>query len=441
MDTDRNRAVPNSVEAEEAVLGSVLIDPEFVFRVVPFLRKDDFYTVKNGWVWDALVTLHRQNSPIDFLTVCNELETRGQLAEIGGASYVSHLINAVPTAIHAEGYGRIVKDKATRRSKIDAASRIAQLAYDETITPLELEAQCLQAVMQETHNSATLFPVSDISSGLLDTISEWANHPLKPGQVRGLSVGFRAIDNAMGGMDDDTLNVIAARPGMGKSALCFQITEHVAMQGKTVIVFSLEMSRQKVLARLACGRAKVNWQNVKRGTDDGDELTKMFHHLGDIGDLPIVVCDTPNLSIAQIRASVLSIHSQRPVSLIVVDHMGLVNEKANNDYQKMGIVSWGLKQIAKDFRIPVLSACQLSRGVESRKEKQPELGDLRDSGRIEENADTVIMIYREKYYNPYSLNHVAEIYVRKNRDGEHNARADLVFLDEFTHFENLQRTE
>lgn len=429
------RMVPHNIEAENAVLGSILIDPQILDHVKAILSPSDFFIVKNGWIFEALIELDLRRVGIDFLTTCNRMEERGQLSEVGGQSYISELANSVPTAIHGISYARIVREKSERRSKLNAASRIAELAYDETITIDELDSGASSALSNVHQNSANLVSASIVVSNLIDTIGAWANSPLGPGEVRGLSTGFRTIDTAMGGIDDDTLNVVAARPSMGKSALCYQIAENVSKQGKHVAIFSLEMSRQKVCSRLACGRTKINWLHVKRGIVDDDKFQRLINTLSDIGELPLTVCDTTNLSIAQIRSAAMSLHNARPLSLIVVDHMGLVNEKAQTDYQRMGIVSWGLKQIAKDMHVPVLAACQLSRALEARQNKEPVLADLRDSGRIEENADSVMMIYRERYYNEKTNNREAHIFIRKNREGEMNADALLVFFEEYTRFE------
>ncbi len=431
------RLAPHSLEAEEAVLGSVLIDPVMLdYASAHIGAPGDFYLVKNQWLWDSMLTLYKRRDPIDFLTVCEELERRGQLAEVGGQAYVSHLINAVPTAIHAEGYAQIVADTARRRSLLQAASDIAQLAYAEERDIDEIEADALRLLCAAQRGSGKMRSARHVAAEVFDMVSAWAKAPLKPGQVRGLSTGFHALDTALGGLASDTLNILAGRPGMGKSALAFNIAGNVARQGKHVVVFSLEMSRRKVMARMACRHAQVNWLRVQQGTTPDQDLTRLMQTIGELGELPMHISDATDLTTAQVRAEVARVNAHTPLSLAVVDHIGLLADRDDNEVRRLGTITWALKRIAKDFSVPVLALAQLNRGVELRSEKQPVLADLRESGKIEENADIVLMMYRAKYYDP-KANDEVEVIARKNRDGEANATAHLCFTEEFAQFDDM----
>ena len=431
---------PHNVEAEEAVLGSVLIDPEAIYRI-NFLKAEFFYIIKHQWVWDACGALAERHEPIDFLTVTQELAGRNQLDELGGPVYISHLINVVPTALHAEGYARIVAEHARRRALLKAASRVAELAYALDRPVDEVEAEALRALMEVPHANGQMLPAATATGEVLDLVLDWAEHPLAPGDVRGLATGFRALDRALGGLSPDTLSILAARPGMGKSALAFALAENIARCQQTVAIFSLEMSRRLVMARLTCARAGVNWLRVKQGLTDGDDLQRMIQELTALGHLPLHISDATDLTTAQVRAEVARLQARQPVSLVVVDHLGLLADPDDNDVRRLGNITWALKRIAKDFHVPVLAIAQLNRGVELRQDKRPLLADLRESGRIEENADIVMMLYRERYYQPESAQDEVEVIIRKNRDGENQAIAHLRFEESFARFSDCPSSQ
>lgn len=426
------REKPHNIDAEESVLGSVLIDPMQLHRV-SFLRPNDFFLVKNRWVWEAIGAVDASRKPIDYLTVCDELDRRGQIVDIGGQSYISHLINCVPTAIHAEGYARIVEQTSIRRGLLAAASSIAMLAYDEKRSIDEIQSDAVTEVVKSQRISTRSQQAREVASEILDQVDFYYNNPIGENEVRGLSTGIRAIDKATGGLEPGLI-LLAARPSMGKSALVCQIAESVAMQGKRVLIHTIEMSNAQVLRRLACGRAQVNWLRVKQGRDD-DKLPRFIRELVEVGSLPIIIDDSTNVSTAQIRSSVATHNAVGKLDLVIVDHIGLVSDKAKDEVIRLNYVSSGLKAIAKDFSLPVIGVHQLNRAVESRASQRPVLTDLRDSGHLEQNADIVMMLYREKYYSPGIDDKTAEIIIVKNRDGEMHALAKMVFKDEYTRFE------
>jgi len=429
---------PHSVEAEESVLGAGLVDPDAIYRTRGMLKPEDFFIVKNGWVWSVYVGLLDRGAPVDFLTVCNELEARGQLADVGGAAFISHLINVVPTAIHAEGYAVIVADKARRRELLGAASDIAQLAYDEERDASDIESDALRILSDKLRADGRMMTAKQAAGELYDLVSAWASEPLGPGQVRGLAMGYRALDQALGGLDLDTQTVLAGRPGMGKSALAFCVAENVARSGRPVAIFSLEMSRRAVMARLACGRARVNWQEVKRGLTDSEKLITLTVKISELSQLPLFINDDSSVTIAQVRAQVTRLCARGQLGLIVLDNIGLLGDKDENEVRRIGTIPWGLKRIARDFYVPVLAVSHLNRGVEGRDDKRPTLSDLRDSGHIEQNADNVLMMYREAYYNAEAVKPFeTEVIIRKAREGEANVSAKLDFVAQHGRFYDL----
>lgn len=433
------RLPPHNIEAEEAVLGSILIDPEAIYRI-HCLKEASFYIIKHRWIWQACLALTARHEPIDFVTLTQELARQQQLDEIGGPAFISHLVNVVPTALHAEGYATIVTEHARRRALLHAASRIAELAYmlDQPVD--EAEAEALRVLMEAPQGNSLMLPAATGAGEVLNLVLTWAEQPLAPGEVRGLSTGFRALDQALGGLAPETLNILAARPGMGKSALACAVAENVARRQQAVAIFSLEMSRRQVLARLACAQAQVNWLRVRQGLTDQADLQRMIQELTALSHLPLYISDATNLTVAQVRAEVARLLAQQPVSLVVVDHIGLLGDQDDNDVRRLGNITWGLKRIAKDFHVPVLALAQLNRGVELRQEKRPVLADLRESGRIEENADVVMMLYRERYYEPHTPQDEVEVILRKNRDGEAQATAHLRFEEAFARFSDCSPT-
>jgi replicative DNA helicase len=431
---------PHNEQAEQATLASILIDPGTLDLVRAIVAPTDFYIVKNGWVYSAMLGLTKKGMPIDFVTLCDELQAREQLAELGGAAYLSECRSSVPTAMHAEGYARIVANAARRRDLVLASSDIAQLAYDEKNDVTDAETEALRILSGKLRADGHMMTAQQAAGELYDLVSAWASNPLAPGQVRGLAMGYRALDLALGGLDPDTLTVLAGRPGMGKSALAGCVAENVARSGRPAAIFSLEMSRRAVLARLACGRARVNWQEVKRGLTDVEKFSDLTYHISDLSTLPFFINDESGLTVAQVRAQVARLCARGRLGLVVLDHIGLMGDKDENEVRRIGNITWGLKRIAKDFGVPVLALSQLNRAVEGRDDKRPTLGDLRDSGHIEQNADNVLMMYREAYYNAETADPLkAEIIIRKAREGEANISANLAFLAKYGRFYDLDQ--
>ncbi len=429
-----------SVAMEENVLGAMMVDPTMPDLVFAILQPGDFFIEKNRWVFEAMLSLRARSMPIEYGTVCEEMKVRGKLDGAGGVATVAHLLNVCEYAMAAEGFARIVEGYARRRALRDVANDILKLSYNTQAGDLDqLESDALKLLTVRLRSNGKMMSARQVAGELLDMVDAWSNSPLGPGQVRGLSTGYRALDLSLGGLERDTLTILAGRPGMGKSALGFSIAANVARAGHRVAVFSLEMSRRQVLSRLACARARINWLAVRQGLDD-EGLGRIYKHIGDLSELPMSISDQTGLTTAQARAQIARLAAEGQLDLVVLDHIGLLADKDENEVRRIGAVTWELKRIAKDFGVPVIALCQLNRGVESRDEKRPTLSDLRDSGRIEENADIVLMLYRESYYTR-SNNHSVEVLIRKNRDGEANVKAELFFDEKFALFADLANVE
>jgi replicative DNA helicase len=437
------RMAPHNVEAEESVLGSVLIDPEAIFRVSPFLRADDFFIVKNGWVWDAFLKLHERREPIDFVTVCNEMEARGQLAEVGGPAYISHLINVVPTAIHAEGYGRIVERASLRRKLLGAASDIAQLAYEESEDVDEVIDRAEQALfgVSERRIARELVPVSDVVRSYYDRIQYLYEHR---GEPLGIPTGFLDLDKLLGGLQRSDLIIVAARPGVGKTSLLLSMALNAARKHhQRVAAFSLEMSSEQIVQRLISQETGIDSQRLRLGEVQEDEWDRFVKAASDLSDTLLYVDDTPSISVLQLRTKARRLHAEHGLDLVMVDYLQLMtgDVRSENRVQEISYISRGLKALARELNVPVIAASQLSRAVEQRSDKHPVLSDLRESGSIEQDADVVMFIYRDEMYDQQTeRKNVAEIIVAKHRNGP-TGQVELFFRNNLAQFANVAKRE
>lgn len=426
------RLAPSSVEAEEAVLGSVLIDPaSLMFRLAQVLRPDHFFIVKNRWVWESFCSLHSRSQPIDFLTVCHELETQGRLADLDGPAYLSHLSASVPTAIHGVGYAEIVMRAALRRGLLGAASDIAQLAYDETESDLDaIMAQAMSKVRKVSADRVgkQASTSEQVVSRLLDKIKFWHDNPLQPGEVRGISAGMEDLDKLWAGFQRGELGIIAGRPGMAKSTLLFQIGFNAAVLGNRVFIASIEMQDTAVYLRRVCADLQIARDVVMGGHMNEEEYAAVVVHLNDLACLPIVIEDKRGMTTSMLERIYVE---QGPFDLSLIDHLGLFTDPKPvgvTDAKHVGNICKGIRRMAYDYNHATIAACQLNRGVEMRSDKHPMLSDLRDSGEIEEHADWVTMLYREDYYDPQSeRRNILELMSAKVREGMQNALVEVYF--------------
>jgi replicative DNA helicase len=441
--TPIERMPPHSIEAEEAVLGSILIDAEAIFRVSSFLKGEDFYIVKNQWVWDACMALHERREPIDFVTLTRELEAREQLNEIGGATYISHLINVVPTAIHAEGYGRIVERTAIRRRLLNAASDIAQLAYeesDEIDQTIDAAEQALFGVSQR-RIARDMVPIAEAIRAYYDRIEYLYEHR---GEPLGIPTGFRDLDKLLGGLQRSDLIIVAARPGVGKTSLMLNIALSAARRfHQRVAIFTLEMSNEQIVQRLVSAETGIDSQRLRLGDLHEDEWPLFVQATSALSDALIFVDDTPSISALQLRTKARRLYAEHGLDLIIIDYLQLMtgDQRTENRVQEISYLSRALKALARELRIPVLVASQLSRAVEQRSEKKPVLSDLRESGSIEQDADVVMFIYREDIYDENSpRKNIAELMVAKHRNGP-TGTVELFFQKHLTVFKDALKQE
>jgi replicative DNA helicase len=386
------KMAPHNVEAEEAVLGSLLIDPEAIFRVSPFLRPDDFYIVKNGWVYDAILGLHERRMPADFVTVCDELENRNQLEEIGGPAYISALINAVPTAIHVEAYGHIVERTAVRRRLISVASQIASFAYEEEQPVDEVIDRSESALfsISQRRIARDLVPIKQVLADYYDRIAYLYEHR---GEPLGVPTGFIDLDRMLGGMQRSDLLIVAARPGVGKTSMLLAMALAAARKYKQkVAIFSLEMSNEQLVQRLVSSETGIDSQRLRLGDLKEDEWPKFVEAAGRLSDTLVFIDDTPGLTAMQLRTKARRIHAEYGLDLIMVDYLQLMSGdfRSENRVQEISYISRSLKGLARELNVPLIAASQLSRAVEQRHDKRPILSDLRESGCLA--GDTLIQM-------------------------------------------------
>lgn len=431
-----DKLVPHNVEAEEAVLGSLLIDPEALFRVSPFLKPDDFYLQKNGWIYESILALHERREPIDFVTLCDELERQERLEEIGGAAYVTHLINAVPSAIHVEAYGRIVEHSAIRRRLINAASQIARLAYqeDEDINQAVDRAEQTLFSVSQRRITRDLTPVQEVIRRYYDRIEYLYDHRDEP---LGVPTGFVDLDRLLGGLQRSDLILIAARPSVGKTSLGISIARYAANLGQHVAIFSLEMSSEQVVQRMVSAETGIDAQRLRLGDLREDEWPLFVRATGRLSDLPLFIDDTPSISVLQMRTKARRLHAEHGIDLVLVDYLQLMttdDRRNESRVQEVSYISRSLKGLARELDVPLVGISQLSRAVEQRSDKRPILADLRASGSLEQDADVVMFIYRDELYNPETEDqNIAEIIIAKHRNGP-TGSIQLFFRDRLAQF-------
>lgn len=438
-----DRMAPHSVEAEEAVLGSILINPEALFDVASFLQPDDFFIVRNSWVYEAMLHLQQRNEQIDYLTVVEELRNQTQLEEIGGASYITYLINHTPSSIYAEAYGRIVERAAIRRRMLNAASEIAQLAHEEgaDINEVVDRAEAALFAVTERRLRKELVPINVAISEYFDRIERLYE---QQDTALGVPTGFDDLDNLLGGLQKSDLVIVAGRPGMGKTSWLLSAALNAARRKSRVAIFSMEMSNEQIVQRLISSETGISTHNLRIGQLDDREWALFVEATGNLSNLRIYLDDTPALSPLQMRTKCRRLYSEFGLDLVLVDYLQLmIGGVARNDnrVQEISFISRNLKQVARELNVPVLAAAQLSRAVEQRQDKRPQLSDLRESGSIEQDADVVLFIYRDEVYNENTERpNQADIIVAKHRNGP-TGNVALYFRKELTQFANLRKTD
>ncbi len=430
--------VPHSREAEEAVIGAVLINPEAYYDVAQFLSADDFYIHRNRWIFDTFVSLHDRNEAIDLVTVTEELDQKGHLADIGGAAYITKLINNVPSSLHAEAYGHRVEETAIRRRMLEAANKIAKLAYTENLTLDTVMDDSEKAIFNVSQRRTTqdLQPIRSVLSDYFDRMEELSK---RDEELVGVPTGFIDIDKILGGLQPSDLLIIAGRPGMGKTGFILSALKNAALTHKKhVAIFSLEMSNEQLVQRIIAQETGIDSTRLRSGKLSPDEWLLFTQAIEVLTDTHIFLDDTPALTPLQLRTKCRRLHLEYKLDLIVVDYLQLMggDNRSNNRVQEVSDISRNMKILARELNVPVLAAAQLSRAVEQRSDKRPVLSDLRESGSLEQDADVVMFIYRPEVYEEDSqFKNLAEIIIAKHRNGP-TGDVQLVFRKNLAKFEN-----
>lgn len=414
---------PHSEDAEKSVLGALLIDKDAIVDVAEVIRAEMFYHVRHALIYDAMITLYENRDPIDVVTVSEKLKTNNHLAKVGGMAYLSELTTVVPMAANVVKYASIVKETYIKRQMISAAATMGELAFDEG-TPLDsILDRAEQAVysLSQKNIKRSFIPVKEALAESFDRLDELQK---LEGGLRGVPTGFSDLDDVLVGLQDSNLLILAARPGVGKTAFATNIAQFVAVEKKIPVgIFSLEMSSLELVDRMLVGQAGIDAWKMKTGNLSATDYEKLSEAMGILADSPLFIDDTPGQSILQMRTKARRLHSEVGLKLLVVDYLQLVvgEGRYESRVQEVGAISQGLKNLARELEIPVLALSQLSRAVESRGEKIPQLSDLRESGSIEQDADVVMFLYRPDDSNltNYKLN------IAKHRNG----RLDMIDLN------------
>ncbi|OGO28769.1 MAG: replicative DNA helicase [Chloroflexi bacterium RBG_16_54_18] len=430
--------VPHSREAEEAVMGSVLVNPETYYDVAQFLLPDDFYIHRHRWIWETFTRLHERRLPIDLLTVSQELDQQGQLSEVGGLAYLSSLIQNVPSSLHAEAYGRIVEESAIRRRMLNAANEIAKLAYQqgESVESAMDGAEKAVFGVSERRTTRDLQSIKQVLSEYYDRIDQIAN---RDPDTYGVPTGFIDLDRLLGGLQPSDFLLVAGRPGSGKTAFILSAAKNAAQKFKKhVAIFSLEMSNDQLVQRMIAQETGIDSQRLRMGKLEEEEWPLLAHAIEVLSGTVLFLDDTPALTPLQLRTKCRRLHLEFQLDLILVDYLQLMSGglRTENRVQEVSYISRNLKVLARELNVPVLAAAQLSRAIEQRADKEPQLSDLRESGSLEQDADIVLFIHRPELYEKDTLKqNIAQIKVSKHRNGP-TGTIELVFRNSIAKFEN-----
>lgn len=433
---------PQNLDAEMSLLGAVLIDEETLPDVSELVIPDDFYDKRHATIFTAMLRLYEKHRPVDLLTLTDELKRKGGLEKIGGADYLTELTNYVPTAAHAEAYAEMVASKAFRRRLIKASSEITELGYQEEANVQELleKAEAELFSVSDRSLKQDLVSIENILTDSFDRIEELHRNK---GQLRGVRTGYRDLDAKTAGLQPADLIVLAARPSMGKTTLVTNLAYNVAtIEHKAVLFFSLEMSKEQLVDRMLADASGVDAWNIRTGNLTEDDFTKLSDAMGELAEAPIFIDDTPGLSVLEMRTKARRAAHEQPLGLVVVDYLQLMqsaNRADGNRVQEVSEISRGLKLLARELNVPVIALSQLSRSVESRSPQIPQLADLRESGSIEQDADIVMFIYREAYYNPDTdRENITDLIIAKHRNGP-TGRIELYFHPDRLRFMSLEK--
>ncbi len=439
---DLGKIPPHDIEAEQAILGCMLTDKDSVISAIEVLKEDAFYREDNRAIYAAILGLYAKSEPIDIITVKAELVENGSFERVGGLEYLASLPERVPTTANVDKYIKIVDEKAMLRNLINSANELVALGFNETEEVDQIMDMAEKKIfdLSQKKNAKGYTHLKDVLVESFAKLEELYN---QKGRLSGISTGFSDLDLKTSGLHNSDLVIVAARPAMGKSAFAINIATNVAIQSsKPVAIFNLEMSKEQVGNRILCCEAMVDSNKIRTGQIEDDDWVKLASTLGRLSETPIYIDDTAGISIMEIRAKCRKLKLERDIGLVVIDYLQLIQGSGSKNAsreQEISEISRSLKILAKELDIPVIALSQLSRSVEKRDDKRPMLSDLRESGAIEQDADIVIFLYRDDYYNEDSeKKNVAEVILAKHRGGS-TGTVDLAWLPSYTKFANLER--
>lgn len=439
---DLGKIPPHDIEAEQAVIGSMLTDKDAVISAIEVLKEEDFYREDHKAIYSAILNLYNRSEPIDIITLKAELTSIGMFDKIGGLEYLAELPEKVPTTANVEKYIKIVEEKSMLRSLIKTANEIIELGYDPTEdldNIMDNAEKKIFNIMQEK-NQKGYSPIKDI---LVDAFTELEQLYNRKQHITGVPTGFSDLDYKTAGLHNSDLILVAARPAMGKSAFALNIASYAAVKANTpTVVFSLEMSKEQLVNRILCSEAMVDSNKIRTGKIEEDDWVKIAGAMGPLSDAQIYIDDTPGISINEIRAKCRKLKLEKNIGLVVIDYLQLVQgtgKKGASREQEISEISRSLKILAKEINVPVIALSQLSRAPEQRPDHRPMLSDLRESGAIEQDADIVMFLYRDDYYNEESeKKNIAEVILAKHRSGS-TGTVELLWLGNYTKFANIDR--
>lgn len=434
---------PSDVEAEQAVLGSMLTDKDAVISAIEVLKQEDFYREDNKAIYEAILNLYNRSEPVDIITLKAELTSMGKIDKVGGLEYLANLPEMAPTSANIEKYIKIVEEKSMLRNLIATANEIISLGYDPTeeVETIMDEAEKKIFNIMQKKNKKGYSSMKDI---LVDTFAELEKLYNQKQRITGVPTGFTDLDYKTAGLHESDLILVAARPAMGKSAFALNIAVNAAVRGNTnVAIFSLEMSKEQIANRILCSEAMVDSNKVRTGKMDEEDWVKLAGALGPLSESGIYIDDTPGISVMEIRAKCRKLKLEKDIGLVIIDYLQLVqassSRRGGSREQEIAEISRSLKILAKEINVPVIALSQLSRAPEQRPDHRPMLSDLRESGSIEQDADIVMFLYRDDYYNEESeKKNIAEVIVAKHRSGS-TGTVELLWLGNYTKFANIEK--
>lgn len=433
---------PHDLEAEQAIIGSMLTDKDAVISAIEVLKEEDFYREDNKAIYTAILNLYNRAEPVDIITVKAELEAMGKFEQVGGLEYLAELPEKVPTTANAMKYIKIVEEKSLLRRLIHTANEIIELGYNPTEDVediMEGAEKKIFNIMQDK-NQKGYTPIKDVLVESFTQLEELYN---RKQHITGVPTGFSELDYKTSGFHGSELILIAARPAMGKSAFALNIATNAAVRARVpVAIFSLEMSKEQMVNRILCSEAMVDSNKVRTGKLEEDDWTKLAEAIGPLSEAEIYIDDTPGISVTEIRAKCRKLKLEKNIGMVVIDYLQLIqgsNKRNGSREQEISEISRSLKILAKEIGVPVIALSQLSRAVEQRPDHRPMLSDLRESGAIEQDADIVMFLYRDDYYNQDSeKKDIAEVIMAKHRAGSIGT-VELLWLGSYTKFVNLER--